>query len=55
MRIIALSGKIFTLSWLLVGFENFAINSVPTWARIENYRAMIEAGMQFGHYPIYMD
>jgi uroporphyrinogen decarboxylase len=28
MRVIALSGKIFTLSWLLMGFENFALQSV---------------------------
>ncbi|MGD0622422.1 MAG: uroporphyrinogen decarboxylase family protein [Thermacetogeniaceae bacterium] len=26
MKIIALSGKIFTLSWLLMGYENFCIN-----------------------------
>lgn len=28
MKIIALSGKIFTLTWLLMGFENFGINLV---------------------------
>jgi len=26
MKIVALSGKIFTLSWLLMGYENFSIN-----------------------------
>lgn len=26
MKIIAMSGKIFTLAWMLMGFENFAIN-----------------------------
>lgn len=26
MKIIALSGKIFTLSWMLMGFQNFSIN-----------------------------
>lgn len=26
MKIIALSGKIFTLSWLLMGYENFCVN-----------------------------
>jgi uroporphyrinogen decarboxylase len=28
MKIIAMSGKIFTLSWMLMGFENFAVNSL---------------------------
>lgn len=28
MKIIALSGKIFTLTWMLMGFENFCINLV---------------------------
>ena len=27
-------------------------NSVPDWARIENYRSMIETGLAFGRYPI---
>lgn len=27
-------------------------NSVPDWARIENYRAMIATGLQYGSYPI---
>lgn len=27
-------------------------NSVPDWARIENYRAMVETGLAFGRYPI---
>jgi len=26
MKIIAMSGKIFTLTWMLMGFENFAVN-----------------------------
>jgi uroporphyrinogen decarboxylase len=30
-------------------------NSVPSWAKIENYRAMIETGLQFGRYPIRID
>ena len=28
MKIIAMSGKIFTLTWMLMGFENFAVNLV---------------------------
>ena len=27
-------------------------NSVPDWAKIENYRAMIETGLEYGQYPI---
>jgi uroporphyrinogen decarboxylase len=27
-------------------------NSVPDWARIENYKAMIEAAAKYGSYPI---
>lgn len=27
-------------------------NSVPDWAQIENYRAMIDTGLRYGHYPI---
>jgi uroporphyrinogen decarboxylase len=27
-------------------------NSVPDWASIDNYRAMIEAGLRFGRYPL---
>ncbi len=27
-------------------------NSVPDWAKIENYRAMIETGLKYGRYPI---
>ena len=30
-------------------------NSVPDWARIENYRRMIETTMRFGRYPIRID
>lgn len=30
-------------------------NSIPNWARIENYRAMIETGLRFGTYPIRID
>lgn len=29
-------------------------NSVPDWAKIENYKAMIETALQFGHYPIHI-
>jgi uroporphyrinogen decarboxylase len=27
-------------------------NSVPDWASIDNYRAMVETGLRLGHYPI---
>lgn len=27
-------------------------NSVPDWARIENYRAMVATGLEYGHYPL---
>jgi len=27
-------------------------NSIPDWAKIENYRAMLEAGIKYGYYPI---
>ena len=27
-------------------------NSVPDWAKVENYKAMIETGLQYGSYPI---
>ena len=27
-------------------------NSVPDWAQIENYRAMVDTGLRYGHYPI---
>jgi uroporphyrinogen decarboxylase len=27
-------------------------NSVPNWARIENYRAMIDTGLRYGRYPV---
>ena len=27
-------------------------NSVPDWARIENYKAMLETALQYGRYPI---
>ena len=30
-------------------------NSVPSWARIENYRAMVETGLSYGRYPIDID
>jgi len=35
MKVVALSGKIFTLSWMLMGFENFAINSVTNQAFVQ--------------------
>ena len=28
MKIVAMSGKIFTLTWMLMGFENFAVSSI---------------------------
>ena len=34
------------------GYCLAAGNSVPAWAKIENYRAMIETGLRFGRYPI---
>jgi len=30
-------------------------NSVPSWARIENYRAMLETGLRYSWYPIHID
>jgi uroporphyrinogen decarboxylase len=30
-------------------------NSVPEWAKIENYRAMRDAGLKYGHYPIHIN
>ena len=29
-------------------------NSVPEWAKIENYVAMRDAGLKYGHYPIHI-
>jgi uroporphyrinogen decarboxylase len=34
------------------GYCLAAGNSVPNWAKIENYRAMIETGLTYGRYPI---
>ncbi len=34
------------------GYCLAAGNSVPNWARIENYRAMLAAGAEYGRYPI---
>lgn len=34
------------------GYCLAAGNSVPNWARIENYRAMLRAGLEYGRYPI---
>ena len=30
-------------------------NSVPDWAQIDNYRAMIDTTLKYGHYPIRID
>jgi uroporphyrinogen decarboxylase len=30
-------------------------NSVPAWAKIKNYRAMIETGLRYGRYPIQIE
>lgn len=30
-------------------------NSVPDWAKIENYRAMVETALRFGSYPIHIE
>jgi len=34
------------------GYCLSAGNSVPAWAKIENYRAMLETGLKYGRYPI---
>ncbi len=34
------------------GYLLSAGNSVPAWARYENYQAMIETGLKYGRYPI---
>jgi uroporphyrinogen decarboxylase len=34
------------------GYLLSAGNSVPAWAEYENYRAMIETGIEYGRYPI---
>ena len=34
------------------GYLLGAGNSIPDWAKIENYRAMIETCLKFGKYPI---
>jgi uroporphyrinogen decarboxylase len=34
------------------GYCLAAGNSVPDWARIENYKAMLAAGLKYGRYPI---
>jgi len=34
------------------GYVLAAGNSVPAWSRIENYRAMLDTGLQYGRYPI---
>jgi hypothetical protein len=102
MKMIAVSGKIFTLTWMLMGFNHFALslimdedlvadvsnemlrsaapaevearvkellenvapgggycvgsgNSVPDWARFDNYMAMRDTALKFGGYPIQID
>jgi uroporphyrinogen decarboxylase len=35
MKIVAMSGKIFTLTWMLMGFENFAVNLAANPAFVE--------------------
>jgi uroporphyrinogen decarboxylase len=34
------------------GYLLSAGNSVPAWAKYENYKAMIDTGLKFGRYPI---
>lgn len=34
------------------GYCLAAGNSVPYWAKIENYRAMLETGLNYGRYPV---
>jgi uroporphyrinogen decarboxylase len=34
------------------GFALGSGNSVPEWARFENYQAMRETALKFGKYPI---
>ena len=34
------------------GYLLSAGNSVPAWAKFENYKAMIETGLEYGRYPI---
>ena len=34
------------------GYLLSAGNSVPAWAKYENYKTMIEAGLEYGRYPI---
>jgi uroporphyrinogen decarboxylase len=34
------------------GYLLAAGNSVPSWAKFENYKAMIDAGLKYGRYPI---
>ncbi len=47
MKIIALSGKIFTLSWLLMGFENFCMNLMSNPKFINRVLAKV-AEIQYG-------
>ena len=45
MKIIAMSGKIFTMAWMLMGFENFAVNlklNPPFVARVIEKVAQIQ-------------
>ena len=37
------------------GYCVAAGNSVPEWAKIENYRAMLETGLGYGRYPIQIE
>ena len=46
MKVIALSGKIFTLSWMLMGFENFCLNLAMNPPMMEKLFAKV-AGIQY--------
>lgn len=50
MKIIALSGKVFTLSWLLMGYENFCMNLIlnPAFVKrlIDKVQEIQYAGIQ---------
>lgn len=37
------------------GYCLAAGNSVPDWAKIDNYRAMLDTGLRYGQYPIHIE
>jgi uroporphyrinogen decarboxylase len=46
MKIVAMSGKIFTLTWMLMGFENFGINLAVNPSLVERLFEKV-AGIQY--------